>query len=88
MEIVPRSLPQLSKQLRDQNKREKQEKPLTSQKSPELLRFFFIFEFKFFVFLVVILAPGPFKTVCETGRNNFHQISSKSELLGPSYDKT
>ena len=37
--------------------------------------------------LAVTLVPELFKKVGETGRNNFHQVSSKSELLGPRYEQ-
>ena len=38
------------------------------------------------MFLAVILVPEPIKKVGDTGRNNFHQVSSKSEPGCPSYD--
>ena len=74
MEIVPRSLPQLSKQLRDQNSSQKSQKVRKKIKD-----FFFVFS--------VILVPELFKKVRETPGKNVHQVSSKSELGCPSYDR-
>ena len=45
------------------------------------------FDFHFVVFLAVILVPELFKKLRETPGNNSHQVSSKSELMGPSYDQ-
>ena len=51
-----------------------------------------IFDFKkmgsqFFSFLAVIQVPGLLEKLREAPGINFHQVSSKSELMGPSYDK-
>ena len=43
--------------------------------------------FSFLVFLAVILVPALFKKLRGTPGINFHQVSSKSELMGPSYDQ-
>ena len=51
---------------------------------------FFCFEnlkYHFFNFLAVSEGPGLFKKVGETPGFHFHLVSSKSELVGPSYDQ-
>ena len=40
-----------------------------------------------FNFLAVSEGPGLFKKVGETPGFHFHLVSSKSEIVGPSYDK-
>ena len=40
-----------------------------------------------FVFSIVFAGPGGFGKVREAGRTNFLQISSKSDLMVPSYDR-
>ena len=49
--------------------------------------FFLIFFFVLFVLFSVILVPELFRKVRETPGKKIHQVSSKSEVLGPSYDQ-
>ena len=75
MEIDPRSLPHLSKQLRDQNDGQKHKKMKFKISKIQNLKF------------ADSRHAQLSKKVRETPGINFHQVSSKSELLGPSYDQ-
>ena len=44
------------------------------QNQKHIIFFVEILNFRFLLFLAVILAPEPFRKLWETGRNNFHQV--------------
>ena len=48
--------------------------------------FFELLNFVLFVLFSVILVPELFRKVRETPGEKIHQVSSKSECLGPSYE--
>ena len=84
MEIDPRSLPKLSKQLGDQNHSQKTKKTSDKEKYYFMISTYFsitILSDVFCWFLTVILVPELFKKLRETPGINFHQASCKSEEL-------
>ena len=87
----PRSLPQLSKQLRDQNNSQKPHKSeiqnfkTTIKKTKRSTNR--ITNCLFLLFLVVILVPELFRKLRETPGKNSHQVWSKSERSCTSYDQ-